>query len=260
MPENGRFHYHLGRNWLELERLEEALDCFARSLELDPCQPDTYLVISRTLNLTRQYAQAQELLELGLQLMPDQPHLLNELTNLHLLRGQVSQAAERAEQVARQLPENPAAQANQANLLLAQGRVQEALELCQSQEKKSASLWMVQATALEELERLDEAAQAYECATRSEGSDWSAWNNWGLVLLRLGRDSQAGPVLEQAMALAPGRPEPVLNLALCWAREAESASQARQLLEELLTRPKLASGLREQAERLLTAIASSQTA
>ncbi|MBN9414265.1 MAG: tetratricopeptide repeat protein [Candidatus Eremiobacteraeota bacterium] len=89
-PEEARYHYHLGRAYLELQRVEEAVDSLSRALTEDPSHVDSFLVLSRTLHGAGQPADAQEILEMGLKLMPEQNHLQNELTNLRLQRGDVA--------------------------------------------------------------------------------------------------------------------------------------------------------------------------
>ncbi|MBS2039646.1 tetratricopeptide repeat protein [bacterium] len=250
VPGQGRFHYHLGRNFLELDRPGEALESLAEALDLDPTEVDVYLVLSRTLSAIGQVDQARSLIEYGLQVLPDQPHLLNELANLQMLQGQIQDAAQSARRVAEARPDNLAAQANSALALLAQGRFAEAVEFCQLQEPKSSPLWAVQAAALEELEQLEEASQSYRQAARFADCDWNTLNNWGLLLLRLGRDAKAEKVLMRARRLAPLRPEPRLNLALTWARHSEGGPQALELLQELLELRGLPEALRDQALRL----------
>lgn len=89
-PEEARYHYHLGRNYLELQRLDEAVDSLSRALTEDPHHVDSFLILSRTLHRAGQPQDAQELLEMGLKLMPQQAHLQNELSNLRLQRGDVT--------------------------------------------------------------------------------------------------------------------------------------------------------------------------
>jgi len=89
-PEEARYHYHLGRNYLELQRLEEAVDSLSRALTEDPHHVDSFLVLSRALHRAGQRDVAQELLEMGLKLMPEQAHLRNELGNLKLQKGEGS--------------------------------------------------------------------------------------------------------------------------------------------------------------------------
>lgn len=86
-PEEAVYHYHLGRNYLELQRLDEAVDSLSRALTEDPHHVDSFLVLSRTLQRAGQTEDARELLEMGLRLMPAQTHLLNELANLRLQQG-----------------------------------------------------------------------------------------------------------------------------------------------------------------------------
>lgn len=250
MPEQGRFHYHLGRNLLELEQPGEALESLAHSLELDPHNIDTYLVLSRTLSVAGQGQQAREVIELGLQILPEQPHLLNELANLQMLQGQLEAAALSARRVAEAHPENAAAQANSALALLAQRRFQEVIDFCSGQTHKSAALWALQAAALEELDQLEEASAAYEQAAQFGECDWETFNNWGLLLLRLGQDAEAEAALLRARRRAPLRPEPCLNLALVWARHPQGVAQALELLDEIVQRPRLGESIKDQAQRL----------
>lgn len=95
-PENAHYHYHLGRNLLELQRVDEAVDSLSRSLTEDPQHVDSYLVLSRALSLANQSGDAEELLEMGLKLMPRQNHLANELSNLRLRRGHADIRVERS--------------------------------------------------------------------------------------------------------------------------------------------------------------------
>ncbi len=95
-PEEARYHYHLGRNYLELQRLEEAVDSLSRALTEDPHHVDSYLILSRTLHRAGQIQDAQEILEMGVKLMPRQAHLSNELSNLRLQRGDVTSLPHRS--------------------------------------------------------------------------------------------------------------------------------------------------------------------
>ena len=113
-PEEALYHYHLGRNYLELQRLDEAVDSLSRALTEDPHHVDSFLVLSRTLHQAGQPGVAQELLEMGLKLMPEQAHLSNELSNLRLQRGGVDSLPHRSKA---------------AGLARVRSKLQEALEL-----------------------------------------------------------------------------------------------------------------------------------
>jgi cytochrome c-type biogenesis protein CcmH/NrfG len=90
-----------------------------------------------------------------------------------------------------------------------------------------------------------------------EPEDWASANNLGNLLIRWegGKPEQnvarAIEALEEARRRAPERVEPVLNLAVAYARQgdkAKSVALAREVLQRASDE-----GLREQAERLIKA-------
>jgi len=66
-----------------------------------------------------------------------------------------------------------------------------------------AQAWFNQGVALSELDRPDEAVQAFDRAL-ALGPDPNAWNNRGVALLKLGRNAQALESFDKALAAAPG--------------------------------------------------------
>lgn len=257
LPGSGRLHYHLARNFMELSRPSEALESLARSLEEDPQLVEAYLVASRILRANQRAEEARELVQKGLGLMPEQPQLINELTGLHLLCGDAQAAGQTSQTLAESLPGNAAVLANAANVLLVQARFQEALALCQQASEKNASIWMIQGTACEELGDLEQAREAYYQACLCKDATWGAANNLGLVLLRQSQDRQAESCFQLARRQAPGQPEPLLNLAIVYARGAQH-SKARRCVARLLKKSQLPQPIAEQARSLLTVLESTQ--
>lgn len=259
-PKAGILHYHLGRNHLELEQAEQAVQHLVQAIELNPLYPPAYLVLARILTMSGNPENARTLLQEGLRLMPNQPRLMSELTNVSLLGGDVGGAYQTAAKLAQEHPDDPAAQTNLALMLLAQARYDEVLGICQRMElrgRTTAALKCVEAMAKDARTPQDTAGaiRAYEEAMGLDPSDWTAPNNLGQLLLKLPESDRFIPraitVLEEAVRRAPNQLEPQLNLALAYAR-ANDRQKSRDLATRLLQYqlPK-DHPIRDQAERLV---------
>ncbi|NTX35080.1 tetratricopeptide repeat protein [Myxococcus sp. CA033] len=264
-PDAGIHHFHLGRVLFAQEKLKDGFHHLQESLRLNPRHGPSYLVLAVALQAGGELEAAEELLTTGLKVLPDDPYLLNGLCNVLLARGNLPGAVKAAETLARVEPDSPAAQGNLARLRLAQGRLPEALELCRklaSRGQATAQSRMVEGMALEATEPVDipAALSAWREAVKLSPDDWAPANNLGNLLMRIPEDElpgagqQALEVLEEAHRRAPERPEPRLNLAVVHARLGQK-DQAKSLARELLALPRLAPEWREQAERLIQALA-----
>lgn len=265
-PRAGVYHYHLARTLLELEQPERALEHLEKSLTYNPLYPPAYLVFSKILSVLGKLEEARELLHKGLKLMPDDPRLLAELTNVSLIGGDVGGAFQSAAVLADLSPHDPAAQTNLAMMLAAQGRHAEALAICRGMEAKglaTAPLKCVEAMVLraQQTPDLPGAIKAYEAAMALDPTDWSSANNLGLLLLQKEEDPpdknvpRAITALEEASRRRPDQLEPQLNLALAYARanqKQKSLELAQRLLQYELPPD---NPLRQQAERLVQALA-----
>jgi Flp pilus assembly protein TadD len=143
---------------------------------------------------------------------------------------------------------------------MAQGRFGDALSLCQALAERG--LATVQSRSVEAMiyegmnpPDIEGAAAAWRAAMELDPSDWSAANNLGNMLIRtpLSPDSakEAREVLEEAHRRDPGRPEPLINLALACQKLGDKA-KAKELTQQLLARgATLDAAIRQQAEQLL---------
>jgi len=261
-PGQGVFHYHLAQNLLALERPEDAARHGTLAVERNPAYPPAYLLLSRMLGVVGRLEDARAVLKEGLRLLPSDPRLMAALTNVNLVGGDVGGAFQAAATLAKDHPADPAAMCNLASLLLAQNRLPEVLEICRGMEsmgKATAPLKCLEATVYEAQKPLDQAKviKTYERAMALDASDWVSANNLGQFLMRMKDEAlvpRAIEVLEQATKRKPDQLEPVLNLALAYARH-NDVKKARELASRLLdVKLPATSPLRRQAEKLLAAL------
>jgi tetratricopeptide (TPR) repeat protein len=92
--------------------------------------------------------------------------------------------------------------------------------------------WYDLGVANHELERYDQAVQAYEKAVRLK-ADAAAYANLGLVLAARGDTTEARKAHERAIELAPDNPQPLWNLSLFYEQQGE-AEEAELALEQLV--------------------------
>lgn len=224
VPESGQLRYHLGRCELEAGETEAAVASLGEAVKLDPFLPDAWVAFARVASLTGQAERAAEILEEGLRVLPGQMLLQTELANLRIVLGQAEEGLAGLQAVAEAAPDHPDAAANEALRRVALGEVSEAIEFCLTKREDGvwgASLARALADAYEAAKDPESALVAYAEASALDPSDWQAPNNMGLVLLSLGKSDQlplAVEVLEQAHHRAPSQLEPLLNLALVYAR------------------------------------------
>jgi len=264
-PRGGIYHYHLARNYLEVENAEKAVQHLVESIELNPFYPPAYLVLARILTMAGKFEAARELLGEGLKVLPGDARLMAELTNVSLVGGDVGGAYHAASKLAAAQPDDPAAQCNLALMLLAQARYDEVVGITKRMElrgKATAPLKCVEAMALSALTPPDYpgAIRAYEEAMALDVRDWTAPSNLGMLLLKV-PDSpknvqRAITVLEEAVRRAPTQLEPMLNLALAYAR-ADDVAKSRELATKLLAfQLPPEHPIREQAERLVKVLSA----
>ncbi len=260
-PKMGLYHYHLAQNLLALERPEEAVAPALAAVKLNPLFPDGYALVARMLLVVGKAQDAQKLLNDGLKLLPGNELLLSELTNVDLVGGNVGGAFHTAAQLAQAHPDDAVAVGNLALLLLTQNRHREVLEICKTFEARgesTAALKCIEATVYEARQPpdLQAAIGCYEQAMAIDEDDWASANNLGQLLLRSGDEKllpRAVTALEAAMSRSPGQLEPMLNLAIAYARSREP-QKSKSLAQHLLSYQLAPNDpLRAQAELLVKA-------
>ena len=259
-PEVAPYRFHLARVMLAQEELQTALPHLEKALELNPLYPPVYMAWATVLMHLGELATAEDLLRQGVKLLPEEPELLNLLGSVLAARGDLAGALAIAEALVRDYPDVPGLHGNQARLLMALGRGKEALAICREQEgrgRTTAQLKFLEAMVLETEDPpdLDGSAAAYREAMKLDPEDWAPANNLGNLLLRQEK-VPGGPgvkraieALEDARRRGPQQVEPVLNLALAYARHGDT-ERSKALAAEILQKSSDPSA-HEQAERLL---------
>jgi tetratricopeptide (TPR) repeat protein len=262
-PEVAPYRFHLARMCFAQEDLKAALPHLEKALELNPLYPPVYVVWATVLQNLGELETAEALLRKGLELLPDHPELRNLLGNVLAARGDVPGAFGIAQDLAREYRDDPGAQGNYARLLMATGHRKEALALCRELSERgmaTAQTKSIEAMVLECEEPPDfaGAAAAWREAMALDAEDWGSANNLGNLLMRR-EDGEPGKnvteaiaALEEARRRAPSRVEPVLNLALAYARQGDKAKS--KALASAVVQQTPDKDLREQAERLIKSL------
>jgi tetratricopeptide (TPR) repeat protein len=263
-PKIGQFHFHLARVLLADEKLAEGLPHLEKSIELNPLYPPVYEACTFVLQEFGEVAAAEKLLREGLKLMPKHPFLLGLLSNVLVARGNVPEAMKISQALAAEYPNEPEAIGNYARLMMATGHQDAALELVQKLENEGKATPQTRALEGQLLESknppdIDGAIAAYAAAAKQDHRDWSSLNNLGHLLMRREGDEAenlgaASEALEAAAMRAPHRLEPLLNLALVYAR-LDRADEAIDVAQEVVTRANAAQAdLKKQAQKLISTL------
>lgn len=263
-PSVGQFHFHLARILLADQRLAEGLPHLEKAVELNPLYPPVYEACCFVLQELGEVAAAERMLREGLKLMPNHPFLLGLLSNVLVAQGQVAEAMQVAQSLAAQHPNDSNVLCNYARLLMATGHQAAALELVQQlrlRGKATHQSHALEGQLLDVREPTDAQAAlaAFAAAAKGDDRDWSSLNNLGHLLMRSEQNEAqnleaAGSVLAESARRAPHRLEPLLNLALVYARQ-KREEEAKRVARAIVSRagPGQAD-LKSQAERLLATL------
>ena len=145
---------------------------------------------------------AREAAEAALAGTPDQPALLEFAGLMAARMGDAAAAIPHFRRLLAISPDDKAARINLATALISEGKLEEAVELC-SPADGDPKLLRLAGFAWQQLERLDEAAGAYEAAAQANPSDFESWNNLGNVRAALGELDRAIEALGRAIGLRP---------------------------------------------------------
>lgn len=263
-PKIGQFHFHLARVLLADEKIAEGLPHLEKAVELNPLYPPVYEACAFVLQEFGEVEAAEKLLREGLKLMPNHPFLLGLLSNVLVARGNVPEAMKISQTLAAEFPNEPEAIGNYARLMMATGHQGAALEMVQKLEADGKATPQTRALEGQLLEAkdppdIDGAIAAYAAAAKQDHRDWSSLNNLGHLLMRREGDEAenlgaASEALEAAAMRAPHRLEPLMNLALVYAR-LEREDEARDVAQEVVSRATAAQAeLKKQAQKLISTL------
>lgn len=232
---------------------------------------DTLLALRRAVELERTGDAAGARLEAESALGDDpaNPQLLHFLGRLSCRNGALAEGEPYLRKALQIAPADDEVRADLAMALAAQGRAEEALRVCAEGggDRGTMALSRAEGQILQSMNRLAEAAAAYERVIALRPDDWEIWNNlgsirWtlgdvdgavsalreaarirpdmamihanlGLILAGAGRPEEALGALDRALALAPGNP----GLVLTTARLLRELGRHEQVLDFLRAAP-----------------------
>lgn len=254
-PDHLPHHDALGQLWLEKGRRGEAIRVWTEALMRDPRRLGTYLHLGGVLQQVGKLEQAIKLYTQGVQVVAEPDVLRERLYEMFLASQQPAQALEQAQALQRTRGSHADA-LWVGRCLLMLGRFEQAEKAFLEALALEPERWEVHfhlGEVYQVMQQAEEAEDAYLSAIRREPRAWQAHNGLGQLLLHLQRHEEAMECLRQAQSLAPQRPEPLLNLALCHALQSE-AKEAMELAQQVRTISAQGSATYEEAGRLIEAL------
>lgn len=249
-------HFELGHTLMLKEQPENGIAEVQKAIELNPAFIRGYMALG-SLFVDAGDVDAAIALYQGAMETLDAPPLLEALCNALSLKLQFGQALEHARTLRddRGLPEDHLRVGEYA---LAVRNLDEAIEANEAFSKLAPDAWQGMYNLGEifsGMEDLDAAADAYTAAIeRSGGKAWQPYNGMGLLLLHHGKDPrEAGACFMNALTVAPGQPQALLNLALVQAQLKDWAS-ARKFARMAMDNSDADGPLHQQAARLKTEV------
>jgi tetratricopeptide (TPR) repeat protein len=256
-PEDFESLYELGQVLVERGHVEEGLRALTRSVQANPLFAKGYVTLGRLVARGGQLEVAQQVYEEALKHITGVPELQEGLCDVLALRGDWPRALVEARKLAEER-HGPGDWLRVGEYALARGYLDEALQANAEFNKLEPEAWQGyynMAEVFSVTEKLEEAREAYQAAIDRAGAAWQPFNGMGLLLLHHGNDPrEAGACFVNALEAAPGRVEPLLNLALTQA-VLKDWENAAKLVGRVLEGAPAGHPVRAQAERLSAEIA-----
>jgi tetratricopeptide (TPR) repeat protein len=178
---------NLGYVCLNTGRVDEALDCYHKSLELHPDDPQIYYVLGGYYLRTGQLDQAISFYEKNLAIDPSDEDAHVNLATAYFNKGRTDDAIAQLQKALQLHPADAMAQVNLANMLLQKGQVNEAIAHFRAAAQADPRLPNVHnqlASLLLQSGHMDEAITQFRAALEIEPGDAMSRITLGDLLLR----------------------------------------------------------------------------
>ncbi len=216
-PTSGPLHNRLGLALEALDDSEGAEREYRDATELDHLGHDQWINLGRLLRRRGEHADALSAFDTAVARASSDPDAILGRGLERAANGQIDGAEQDFRRAAELAP-------NDAEPLLALGDLQRDLGQVESavqtyrnaidREDADAASWLKLGNALALLEEYGQAEAAFRAALRRAGGLAAAHNGLGAALMHLDRETEAAVQLEEAAALDPTDPNPLMNLAL----------------------------------------------
>lgn len=229
-------------------RVDEAMDNYRKSLEINPNYEDALNNLGYALAGKKQFREAIPFYQRALRFHPEHPEVNNNLGNALSEMGKVDEAIAHYLVTLKQKPEHADAHNNYGIALAMKGRLDEAIEEFHASlryKPNYASAHSNLGNALAAEQKFAEATVELEQSLRLNPRDAQAHNNLANVLAEQGKLDDAIPHYEQALALNANNPEAHFNLALALLRQGKRDSATAHLTEALRLKPDYAAARRQ---------------
>ncbi len=229
--------YNLTETLTELGHYEDAIESAREAVRVDPSHAFSWAKLGQVLRYLKRFEESLSAYNRSLALQPESAWAYNGKGIVLEQLGRFEEALAAYQRAAALAPRDVWPFYNQGSVLIALGRpedartaLEHALTLLPTHAKSRALL----GSALRQLGDLEGARAALEAATALDGGASWAWNEYGLVLRRLGRETEALEALRRAGDPVAGEPVLVFEQAdLLLAQE--QFDEAVSLLEGYLT-------------------------
>jgi tetratricopeptide (TPR) repeat protein len=255
-PSNYRAHSELAHVLVIQRKVKEGIHHLIQAIRLNPMYVDGYLRLGELFTITDQVAQAMRIYIEGLRHNKLALPLHRKIAALFALRMDFQSALKEAEFIANQ--SNSAADWLQVGIYAAAaGKFEQA----EAAWKKSLEIQPKQWQAhynLGELYRVanlnEKAKEQYKLANEFNASAFEPLNGMGVVFLFSEKNvEQAKVCFMRALERAPGRKEPLLNLAIACAYQNDWTA-AQKFASDALAASRPTDSVHAQAERLLAEV------
>ena len=244
MPDNIRALNNLGLNYIEANRVDDAIRCFAEALDLVPEYPVATCNLGRALILKEALAAGVEKLSGDFAHDPRAPNSQNsrvapkELLSLPTVQSGLAllEKAIRAE------PYNARFISTQANAFFSLQEVEKAAQLFEKAVALEPDNWEIHydlANTLARLDRNEEAAKHFQVALQVKPKHAELLTNYGALLRRMRRLPESIEHLQKAIELQPGVPRIHSNYGVALLESGRTQEGIDQLEKALRLDPNL---------------------
>jgi tetratricopeptide (TPR) repeat protein len=196
--------YNRGFAFQEQGRLDEAIECYDKSLDIDPEYAFAWNNKGFILMEQGSYYEAIECYDKALNIDPECAATWHNKGHIFGKLERFDEAIECFDIALDIEPEYTVAWCNKGFILMEQGRFDEAIEFYDRAldiDPESVLAWDIKGHIFGELERFDEAIECYDMALDIDPEDAVAWHNKGFILMEQGSYYEAIECYDKALTI-----------------------------------------------------------